>query len=184
MIDGYTREAGVRQLEREVAALMRKAACKLLDEGAERVVITPQELQAFLGRPRFLREKLDKAPEVGVARGLAYTDFGGETLAVETTVMPGAGALELTGQLGDVMKESARAAMSYVRAHADSFGLAPDFHKKLDTHIHVPEAPSRRTPFRRRCAHVQPCQRAHGHPAKAGSGDDGRDHAARPACSL
>ena len=139
VIDGYTREAGVRQLEREVAALMRKAACKLLDEGAERVVITPQELQAFLGRPRFLREKLDKAPEVGVARGLAYTDFGGETLAVETTVMPGAGALELTGQLGDVMKESARAAMSYVRAHADSFGLAPDFHKKLDTHIHVPE---------------------------------------------
>lgn len=139
VIEGYTREAGVRQLEREIAALMRKAAMKLLDEEKSRVSVTPENLREFLGRAYFTREALEKAPETGVARGLAYTDFGGETLAIETTVMPGSGALQLTGQLGDVMKESAQAAMSYVRAHADSFGLAPDFHKAIDTHIHVPE---------------------------------------------
>ena len=139
VIEGYTREAGVRQLEREIAALMRKAAMKLLDEGKSRVSVTPENLREFLGRAYFTREAFEKAPETGVARGLAYTDFGGETLAIETTVMPGSGALQLTGQLGDVMKESAQAAMSYVRAHADSFGLAPDFHKTIDTHIHVPE---------------------------------------------
>ena len=139
VIDGYTREAGVRQLEREIAALMRKAAMKLLDEEKERLSVTPDNLREFLGRAIFLREKPDTAPEVGVARGLAYTELGGETLAIETTTMPGAGALQLTGQLGDVMKESAQAAMSYVRAHADTFGLSPDFHKTLDTHIHVPE---------------------------------------------
>ena len=139
VIDGYTREAGVRQLEREIAALMRKAAMKLLDEEKERLSVTPDNLREFLGRAIFLREKPDTAPEVGVARGLAYTEVGGETLAIETTTMPGAGALQLTGQLGDVMKESAQAAMSYVRAHADTFGLSPDFHKTLDTHIHVPE---------------------------------------------
>ena len=139
VIDGYTREAGVRQLEREIAALMRKAAMKLLDEEKERLSVTPDNLRDFLGRAVFLREKPDTAPEVGVARGLAYTEVGGETLAIETTTMPGAGALQLTGQLGDVMKESAQAAMSYVRAHADTFGLSPDFHKTLDTHIHVPE---------------------------------------------
>ena len=139
VIEGYTREAGVRQLEREIAALMRKAAMKLLDEEKSRVSVTPENLREFLGRAYFTREALEKAPETGVARGLAYTDFGGETLAIETTVMPGSGALQLTGQLGDVMKESAQAAMSYVRAHADSFGLAPDFHKTIDTHIHVPE---------------------------------------------
>ena len=139
VIEGYTREAGVRQLEREIAALMRKAAMKLLDEEKSRVSVTPENLREFLGRAYFTREAFEKAPETGVARGLAYTDFGGETLAIETTVMPGSGALQLTGQLGDVMKESAQAAMSYVRAHADSFGLAPDFHKTIDTHIHVPE---------------------------------------------
>ena len=129
----------MRQLEREIAALMRKAAMKLLDEGKSRVSVTPENLREFLGRAYFTREAFEKAPETGVARGLDYTDFGGETLAIETTVMPGSGALQLTGQLGDVMKESAQAAMSYVRAHADSFGLAPDFHKTIDTHIHVPE---------------------------------------------
>lgn len=139
VIDGYTREAGVRQLEREVAAMMRKAAMKLLDEEKSRVTITADNLRDFLGRAHFTREALEKSPEVGVARGLAYTDFGGETLAIESTAMPGSGALQLTGQLGDVMKESAQAAMSYIRAHADTFGLSPDFHKTLDTHIHVPE---------------------------------------------
>lgn len=139
VISGYTREAGVRQLERMVAKLMRKAVNRMLEESGERIVIGPGNLKDMLGPARFRRDMIGKMPEVGVARGLAYTPFGGETLAVETTVMPGNGALQLTGQLGDVMKESARAAMSYVRARAQEFGLPPDFHKTLDAHIHVPE---------------------------------------------
>jgi ATP-dependent Lon protease len=139
VIAGYTREAGVRQLERVIAKLMRKAACRVLEEEGVQVSISPDDLPELLGVARFRRDPLDKLPEVGVARGLAYTAFGGETLAVETSVMPGSGALQLTGQLGDVMKESARAAMSYVRARAEAFGLPPDFHQTLDAHIHVPE---------------------------------------------
>ncbi|MCL1965464.1 MAG: endopeptidase La [Firmicutes bacterium] len=139
VIAGYTREAGVRQLERAIAKLMRKSVTRILEEQAEHVTIQLEALKDLLGVARFRREKLDKKPEVGVARGLAYTYFGGDTLAVETTIMPGSGALQLTGQLGDVMKESARAAMSYVRARAQEFGLPPDFHKAVDVHIHVPE---------------------------------------------
>ncbi len=139
VIAGYTREAGVRQLERTVARLMRKATCRILEEEIKQVSIQPGDLQALLGPARFRRDSLTFQPEVGVARGLAYTAFGGDTLAVETTIMPGGGALKLTGQLGDVMKESAHAAMSYVRSHASEFGLAPDFHKEVDVHIHVPE---------------------------------------------
>ena len=139
LITGYTREAGVRQLERVIAKLMRKSVCRILEEGLTQITIQPADLRELLGPARFKRDKVDKKPEVGVARGLAYTSFGGETLAVETTVMPGSGALQLTGQLGDVMKESARAAMSYIRARAQEFGLPPDFHKTLDAHIHVPE---------------------------------------------
>ena len=180
VIDGYTREAGVRQLEREIAALMRKAAMKLLDEEKERLSVTPDNLREFLGRATFLREKPGTAPEVGVARGLAYTEVGGETLAIETTTMPGAGALQLTGQLGDVMKESAQAAMSYVRAHADTFGLSPDFHKTLDTHIHVPEgAVPKDGPSAGVAITCSLGQRADRHSAAAGRGDDGRNHAAR-----
>ncbi|MDR0898231.1 MAG: endopeptidase La [Oscillospiraceae bacterium] len=139
VIAGYTREAGVRQLERVIAKLMRKAACRVLEEEGVQVAISPDDLPELLGVARFRREAPEKQPEIGVARGLAYTAFGGETLAVETSVMPGSGALQLTGQLGDVMKESARAAMSYVRARAEAFGLPPDFHQTLDAHIHVPE---------------------------------------------
>ena len=139
VITGYTREAGVRQLERAIAKLMRKAVTRILEERAEQVVIQPDDLKTLLGPARYKREKPGKKPETGVARGLAYTAFGGETLAVETTVMPGSGTLQLTGQLGNVMKESAHAAMSYVRARAQELGLPPEFHKTLDVHIHVPE---------------------------------------------
>ncbi len=139
VISGYTREAGVRQLERTVAKLLRKSAARILEEELPQVAIQPADLQDLLGPARFRRDSVSKQPEVGVAMGMAYTPFGGETLAVETTVMPGTGALQLTGQLGDVMKESARAAMSYVRARAQEFGLDPEFYKAQDVHIHVPE---------------------------------------------
>ncbi len=142
IIGGYTREAGVRQLERTIAKVLRKAALRRLEAGEEAdkaLTVQPGDLQAMLGPARFRRGAAEKKPEVGLARGLAYTAYGGETLAVETTAMPGTGGLLLTGQLGDVMKESARAAMSYVRARAVEFGLPPDFYKALDVHIHVPE---------------------------------------------
>ena len=138
VIDGYTREAGVRQLEREIASLMRKAACRIL-EGEEKVSISGDTVSQMLGNAKFHREKNGKKPEIGVAQGLAYTVVGGETLVIETSVMMGTGILELTGRLGDVMKESARAALSYIRAHSQELGLAQDFHKSQDIHIHIPE---------------------------------------------
>lgn len=139
VIANYTREAGVRQLERMIAQILRKSITRMMDTNAEQITITPADLQPMLGtaHPRQLDKK--KQPQIGVARGLAYTPFGGDMLDVETMIMPGNGALQLTGKLGDVMQESARAVMSYVRARATDFGLAPDFYKALDTHIHVPE---------------------------------------------
>lgn len=139
LIQGYTREAGVRRLQRTIGKVVRKSAVCMLDEGLETVTISQEKLEAFLGAPRYRYEKAGKKPEVGVVNGLAYTVVGGDTLQIETTTMPGTGQLELTGSLGDVMKESARAAKSYVRAHAHEFGIEPDFYKNLDIHIHVPE---------------------------------------------
>ena len=101
--------------------------------------VSAEKLTQFLGAPRYHYEKAGKKPEVGVVNGLAYTVVGGDTLQIETTIMPGSGQLELTGSLGDVMKESAKAAKSYVRAHAEEFAIDPEFYKKLDIHIHVPE---------------------------------------------
>ncbi len=139
LIQGYTREAGVRRLQRTIGKVVRKSAVCMLDEGMETVTVSQEKLEAFLGAPRYHYEKAGKKPEVGVVNGLAYTVVGGDTLQIETTTMPGTGQLELTGSLGDVMKESARAAKSYVRAHAHEFGIEPDFYKNLDIHIHVPE---------------------------------------------
>ena len=139
LIRGYTLEAGVRRLQRTIGKVVRKSAVEMLDEGIETVVVTAEKLTQFLGAPRYHYEKAAKIPEVGVVNGLAYTVVGGDTLQIETTTMPGTGALELTGSLGDVMKESARAAKSYVRAHASELGIDPDFYKTLDIHIHVPE---------------------------------------------
>ena len=139
IIEGYTREAGVRTLERTLAKVVRKATVHLLDTDETLADVTPAVLQEYLGAPKYLRDMPQKAPVAGVVNGLAYTSVGGETLAVECAVMPGTGQLNLTGQLGDVMKESAKAAFSWVRAHAQAFGLADDFHKTSDIHIHVPE---------------------------------------------
>ena len=139
VIEGYTREAGVRTLSRTLARVVRKAAVEMLETNVEQVTVNKEKVTEYLGAVRFLRDLPEKKPCVGVVNGLAYTTVGGETLAVECATMPGSGGLKLTGQLGDVMKESAMAALSWIRAHADEYGLKPDFHKELDIHIHVPE---------------------------------------------
>ncbi len=139
IIEGYTREAGVRTLSRTIARVVRKAAVEMLDEDEDAVTVNPQVVEKYLGAPRYLREAPEKEPLVGIVNGLAYTTVGGETLAVECATMEGTGQVKLTGQLGDVMKESAMAALSWVRAHAKEFELQPEFHKNLDIHIHVPE---------------------------------------------
>ena len=139
MIEGYTREAGVRTLERVAAKVCRKSAVRMLDEGKKSMTISPERLQELLGAPRYIREDLEKEPRIGVVNGLAYTTVGGEMLEVECSIMPGKGGLKLTGSLGDVMKESAETAFSWVRAHSDALGLDRDFYKDIDIHIHLPE---------------------------------------------
>ena len=138
LIDGYTKEAGVRTLEREIASLCRKA-CMQFSDGAEKVTIRTQDLEAMLGPVKFKDDPLTLADSVGVVNGLAWTAVGGEMLQVEAAVLDGSGKLELTGSLGDVMKESAKAAVTYVRAHTAKYGIEPDFYKTKDIHIHVPE---------------------------------------------
>lgn len=139
LIEGYTREAGVRTLERTVAKVIRKSAVTMLDTDVQDVTVTSKVLREYLGAARYTRELPEKEPRVGVVNGLAYTTVGGELLEVECATMPGKGALRLTGQLGDVMKESAEAAFSWVRAHSAALGLTDDFYKDRDIHIHVPE---------------------------------------------
>lgn len=141
IIRRYTREAGVRNLEREIAAVCRKTAMKLVEEGdLDKVVkVTKQQLPTLLGIPRHSYGEKEDAPQIGVTTGLAYTELGGELLMVETALMPGSGKVEITGKLGDVMQESARAALSYIRSRSDLFGLRRDFHKEIDIHVHVPE---------------------------------------------
>ncbi|MBQ6173790.1 MAG: endopeptidase La [Clostridia bacterium] len=139
LIEGYTREAGVRTLERTLAKVVRKSAVTMLDTQTDQVTVTEPVLREYLGAARFTREQPEKAPRVGVVNGLAWTSVGGELLEVECALMPGKGTLQLTGQLGSVMKESAEAAFTWVRAHSESLGLKPDFYKDQDIHIHVPE---------------------------------------------
>jgi len=139
LIEGYTREAGVRTLERTLARVARKAAVEMLNTGVKTVSVTSKKLKEYLGAVQFLREQTEKKSLVGVVNGLAVTSVGGETLAVECTVMQGTGSLQLTGKLGDVMQESAKAALSWVRAHSDAWGITADFYKQHDIHIHVPE---------------------------------------------
>ncbi len=139
LIEGYTREAGVRTLERVIAKVVRKAVVSMLDEGLTSVTVNDKVLREYLGAVRYLREQPEKEPRVGVVNGLAWTSVGGELLEVECAPMPGKGSLQLTGQLGSVMKESAEAAFTWVRAHSGELGLQPDFHKDKDIHIHVPE---------------------------------------------
>ncbi len=139
LIDGYTRESGVRNLEREIAALCRRAARKMIEEDKKSVSISKATLAGYLGPRKFLDDEKTEKNEVGVVNGLAYTSVGGDLLKIETTVMPGSGKIELTGTLGDVMKESARIAVSYIRAHSETFGIPEDFYKTKDLHIHVPD---------------------------------------------
>jgi ATP-dependent Lon protease len=141
IIRRYTREAGVRNLEREIASICRKTAMRLVeDNDTEKTVqVTKQTLSTFLGVPKHRYGEKEEAPAVGVSTGLAYTEMGGELLLVETALMPGSGKVEITGKLGEVMQESAKAALSYIRSRSDLFGLRGDFHKEIDIHVHVPE---------------------------------------------
>lgn len=140
IISCYTRESGVRNLERCFAEVCRKAAMRLLEqEEAKRITLTGTTIEEFLGVRKFLPDRLPCTDEVGLVTGLAWTSVGGETLEVEVNVMDGSGKLELTGNLGDVMKESAHAALSYIRANAQKLGVAPDFYKTKDIHVHFPE---------------------------------------------
>ena len=140
IIHDFTREAGVRNLEREIATLCRKVVKTVVEKGKKtRVKITPSVLQKYLGIPKFKRAETEGPLEIGSATGLAWTEFGGETLSIEVSVVSGSGKLVPTGQLGDVMKESAQAAMTYVRSRAGEFGLPKNFYQKNDFHIHIPE---------------------------------------------
>ncbi len=139
MIEGYTREAGVRQLERTCGKLCRRAAMTLVSGAARQVKVTAENLQTYLDVPRYTRPNLSGKEEVGLVNGLAWTEVGGELLEVEVNVMEGSGKLELTGNLGDVMKESAHAALSCLRSRIPQLGLEPDFYKTKDIHIHFPE---------------------------------------------
>ena len=139
LIESYTREAGVRTLERTIATCCRKVTREIVQHNKKRVVLTPKTAEKILGPALFHRNPPDTAGQSGIATGLAWTALGGETLVVEVASIPGTGRLELTGQLGDVMKESAHAAVTLVRAHATEWGIDPDFYKTTDLHIHVPE---------------------------------------------
>lgn len=139
LIKGYTREAGVRSLERELASLMRKAAKKIAEGNAKRVTITPKNLNEYLGKVKVIPESLESGDPVGVVNGLAYTQTGGDLLKVEVAVMDGTGKIELTGSLGDVMKESAKIAHSFVRTVASEYNIDTEFYKNKDVHIHFPE---------------------------------------------
>lgn len=139
IIEHYTREAGVRNLERQIAGLLRKVA-KMVAEGKKsKVEITSKNVEKFLGPIKVRASMIEKKDEVGMSTGLAWTEAGGDILFIEVALMPGKGQLILTGQLGDVMKESCQAAMSYIRAKGEQFGLSPKFFQKIDVHVHVPE---------------------------------------------
>ena len=135
----YTREAGVRELERKIGELCRKVA-KLIVKGEKTTVrVTEKNLEQFLGKPKFRPDEKNDKDEIGIVRGLAWTAVGGDTLQIEVNVMPGKGVVELTGRLGEVMKESAAAGISYIRSVASDYKINPDFFKKKDIHIHIPE---------------------------------------------
>ena len=135
----YTRESGVRSLERAIAEICRKAAMKVLTQANKKTQIIGQNLEDYLGVRKYLPDRQPSADQIGLVTGLAWTSVGGETLEVEVNVMDGSGKLELTGNLGDVMKESAHAALSYIRSNAKVLGVAEDFYKTKDIHVHFPE---------------------------------------------
>ncbi|MFL0194523.1 endopeptidase La [Clostridium sp. WILCCON 0269] len=139
LIDNYTRESGVRSLERKVASVIRKAVSEMMEKDKKGININLTKVKSYLGPEIYTYDKIDKEDKIGVVMGMAWTGYGGDTLPIEATIMSGNGKLELTGQLGDVMKESAKTGYSYIRANADKYGVESDFYKKYDLHIHVPE---------------------------------------------
>lgn len=139
IIEGYTRESGVRGLERVISSVIRKGIKELIEKDKEKIAITTTILTKYLGSKIFTYETVDKEDKIGVVTGMAWTAYGGDTLPVEVVVMEGRGKLELTGKLGDVMQESAKAAYSYVRANREKLGIKTEFYKDKDIHIHVPE---------------------------------------------
>ncbi|MBO5858203.1 MAG: endopeptidase La [Clostridia bacterium] len=139
VIEGYTREAGVRALEQQLAAVCRKAAMQVVSDGAEKITVKPENVEELLGSRRFKNDAVVKENEVGVVNGLAWTAVGGDMLEIEAAVLEGSGKLEVTGSLGEVMQESAKAAVSYIRSRADDLPVSATFYKDKDIHIHVPE---------------------------------------------
>ncbi len=139
MIMNYTREAGVRNLERRIGDICRKCAKKVIASNVKNIKITEKNLEKYLGKPRYTFDLANTKDEIGVVRGLAWTSVGGDTLSVEVNVLPGTGKFELTGQLGDVMKESARAGISYIRSMVSKYGIDKEFFENNDIHIHIPE---------------------------------------------
>lgn len=139
MIDYYTREAGVRGLEKEISKAARKSALQFIEESKESISITGRNLNRYLGEKKYRFDEVGKKNEIGAVNGLAWTAVGGETLSIESTIMAGTGKVTLTGSLGDVMKESAIAGISYIASNAEKYGVDPEFRKKQDIHIHVPE---------------------------------------------
>ena len=139
LIDSYTAEAGVRNLEREIASLCRKAAKEIVEKDAKSVSITEKNLEKYLGASKFEPEMIDDADQIGVVNGMAYTSIGGDLLKIEASVMKGTGKIQLTGLLGEVMKESAELSVSYIRENAERLGISPDFYSTSDIHIHAPE---------------------------------------------
>lgn len=139
IICSYTRESGVRNLERSVAEICRKAAIQIISDDVKRITVTGANIETYLGVRRYLPDRIPGTDQIGLVTGLAWTSVGGDTLDVEVNIMPGTGKLELTGNLGDVMKESAHAALSYIRANSEKLGIAEDFYKTKDIHVHFPE---------------------------------------------
>ena len=139
LIHGYTREAGVRQLERKLGEVCRKAAREILEHDKKTVKLTEGNLEKYLGKARYIYDRANETDEVGIVRGLAWTSVGGDTLQIEVNIMPGRGEISLTGQLGDVMKESARTGLSYIRSVSGDYGIGKKFFREHDIHIHIPE---------------------------------------------
>ncbi|MCI6887945.1 MAG: endopeptidase La, partial [Lachnospiraceae bacterium] len=139
IIHNYTREAGVRNLERRIGDVCRKAAREYLEDNQKRIRVTESNLEKYLGKDKVTFEDANEADEIGIVRGLAWTSVGGDTLQIEVNVMPGKGQLQLTGQMGDVMKESAQTALTFVRSISPEYQVPDDYFEKHDLHIHIPE---------------------------------------------
>ena len=140
IIQQYTREAGVRNLEREVASVCRKVAKEIVNNGSKKkLIISSKSISKYLGVPKYRHGEIEGKSEIGLTIGLAWTEVGGELLVIEASIMEGTGKMVMTGKLGDVMQESVQAALTYIRARAEQFGLPKNFYKEIDIHVHVPE---------------------------------------------